>query len=133
MSDKVLVLGGETMRCVDVMPIGMAFDLAEAVDSGSEMRAIATIGRTLKALVVEEDRPRLEAVLHRSTDVVTFADLNRAMGDLMVQYSGRPTAPPSASQGGSARTDGTRRVVSLSRGTVREDETSSRGGASRAS
>lgn len=130
---KVLNLGGKTMRCIDRLPMGMIFDLAEAMQSGVEMQAIAAMSKMLKTVVVEEDLALLSEVLHDVKDPVGFEELNNAIGAMMVQYSKRPLGQPSPSSRGSEPTGGTRKVVSLQRGTVKEDATSSKDGSSIAS
>jgi hypothetical protein len=131
--DKQLVLGGTALRCIERLPMGMIFDLAEAMESGIEMQAIAAMSRMLKTVVIKEDLVRLDEVLHRVDDAIGFDALNTAIGDLMVQYSGRPLERPSRSARGRKATGGTSRVVSLSKGTVRTSARSSTDGSSVAS
>jgi len=132
---KTLRLGGRDLRCIDKLPLGLLFDLAEAMSSGTEntMRAVAAMSTVVKTVVVKEDLASLSEVLHDTTNVVDITELNEAIGNLMVQYAERPTVKPSVSLNGRERTGGSSKVVSLSRGTVRVDEASPTDGASVAS
>jgi hypothetical protein len=131
---KVLKLGGRDLRCIPRIPLGQVFALATAMESGSEMTAVAQMSIFVKRIVLKEDQSILNEVLDDDTETgVSFNDLNEAIGDLMVQYSNRPLGQPSSSQRGSEPTGGMRKVVSFSRGTVRTEPTSSEGGSSIAS
>lgn len=133
-TEKVLKLGKREIRCIPRIPMGVLFDLAEAMNSGKEIEAIVGMNRMLKTVVVKEDLALLSEALHDVEEPVEFDELNTAIGDLMKQYgTKRPLAPSSRSAGGSGKTGGTQKVVSLSRGTVREGEKSSQGGTSIAS
>jgi len=138
---KSLRLGGKDLRCIDTMPVGLSFDLAEAMvgsdGEGGEMRALAALSRTLRNLVIPADREALSEVLHDSVTPITFEDLNNALGELLVQYGNRPLERPSLSPRGPSVTGGVSKVVSLHRATGKAARTSARksskGGASRAS
>lgn len=121
--------GRDPLRCIDAksLPIGIIFDLAEGMDSKDEMRAIASMWKFMKAVVAEEDHAKLRDILYDTKNPVTFAQLNTAIGTLMVEYGGRPTTRPSSSVPGRGPSRGSSRVVSLSRGTVREEEPSKPG------
>lgn len=131
---RVLKLGGRELRCIPRIPLGLVFELAESMESGSEMKAVAQMGRMLKAIVIKEDQTLLSEVLNDASEkAVSFTELNNAIGDLMVHYSNRPLGQRSPSFTGSVPSGGTRKVVSLSRATVRQVQMSSEDGSSIAS
>jgi hypothetical protein len=130
---KTLNIKAKELRCVDTMPLGMLFDLAEAMDSDDMMKGMAAMGRTIRNLVVPEDRKALSAILNDATDPLSFDDLNTALGGLLKQYGDRPLGKPSSSPVGRGRTGGSSKVVSLHRATGKAEPKSPRGGASRAS
>jgi len=131
---KQLVIGGKTLRCIERMPVGMIFDLAEAMEGGEQtMQAVAAMSKMIKQLVVKEDQGQLAEALHSFDNPVGFDELNTALGNLMVQYSGRPLGRPSRLSRGPAPTGGTSKVVSLSRATVSRPASSSTDGTSAAS
>lgn len=114
--------GREPLRCIeaDSLPVGFVFDLAEGMDAKDEMRAIAAMWKFIKSVVVKEEHARLREYLYDTTNPVTFAQLNTAIGTLMREYSGRPTTRPSSSAHGRASSRGSSRVVSLSRATEKD-------------
>lgn len=132
---KVLSLGGETFRCIDSVPLGLVFDLAEAMGGGEEgsMAMVAGIAKAIRTIVVKDDRARLKAVLDREENAVTFDELNNAMGSIMEEYGKRPTKQLSPLPSGRDETMRPSKVVSLYRGTVETAETSTRAGKSAAS
>ena len=134
MGEKLIRLGDRELRCIEVMPLGMVFDLAEAMDvvigESAPMKQTAALSRFLKKIVVAEDLPKLQEVLHDTVTAVTFGDLNEAVGSLMVEYSGRPFAQRRSSSPGPTSTGGSSRVVSLWRGTGKTPARSSKPGRS---
>jgi len=134
-TDKILVLGGRKLRCIEAIPLGMVFDLAEAMEDGSSgMKAIAAMSKMVRNIVVKEDRGALKEMLADTEKPVTFDELNTGLGDLLKAYNvGRPLGRPSASSPGPDKTGGTSKVVSLSRATDRERAASSTDGRSAAS
>jgi hypothetical protein len=112
---KYLELKGQRLACNDVMPLGLFFDLAEAMDSDNDMRAVAAMGKTMRALVVKAERPRLEKMLYEDDPEkrISFDELNEALGNLIPLYTERPTTPPSASPPTPGANGGTSRRVSL--------------------
>jgi hypothetical protein len=131
---RTLTLGGKTLRCIDTIPLGLVFDLAEAMeDDNTGMKAIAGIAKALRTIVVKEDRVILKDILDDTENPVSFDELNTAMGNIMAEYGKRPTAPPSRSPSGASATSRSSRVVSLWRDTGKVGGTSSQDGKSLAS
>lgn len=130
---RTFKIAGRELRCIESMPPGVIFDLADAVTDGGVMAQVAAIRKLLYACVVDEDLEQLKAILYDRQNVVPFEDLNAAVGELISDYTGRPSQRPSDSQAGGEPTPPPSRVVSLSRGTVKEAETSSPDGQSAAS
>jgi hypothetical protein len=129
---KILRLGGKELRCIETLPIGVMFDLAEAMEAG-EMAAVAGMSRTLRGIVVPDDRAALKAVLNNTETPVTFDELNTALGGVLSNVVGRPTTPRSSSPPGPAATAPRSKVVSLYRATGRAAATSTPDGTSVAS
>lgn len=133
----LLTVGGSSFPCVDHVSEWNLMRLAAKLEDGDEMVGMAAMYRFVLSIVREEHREALDE--HLGTLDLERSDLDNAIGDALVEiagrgkYSGPPTAtrPSEASSGsssaGSTETAPTRRVVSLSRGTVSvaEDETSS--------
>jgi hypothetical protein len=111
-------LRGKRLRCVAKMPMGLLFDVAEGMDSGQELKAIAAMSRALRTLVVKEDHEQLREVVYDAE--FTFDELNEALGALMKRYTERPLGQPSSSPTGPSATGGTPRVVSLWRASEAE-------------
>lgn len=129
--DAVLfTVGGSSFPCVSWVPQWNVMRLAAAMDSGDEMRAMAQMYRFVLSMVRPEAHEALEA--HLSTLDLERSDLDNAIGDALVEMAGRgkgsgvPRGIPKngessgSSSDGSTETAPTRRVVSLSRGTVQE-------------
>lgn len=133
--DKVLRLKGRDLRCIPTIPLGLVFDLAEAMEGGggNGMQAVAAYIRTIRAVVMPEDRPALKEVLDDSVDPITFDDLNNGLGELLKAYGQRPLGQRSASSAGRPTSGGTSRVVSLWPDKSRPVEQPSRDGRSAAS
>lgn len=124
---KTLRLKHHEFACIDVMPVGVVFDIAEGVEAG-EFKGILALRSALYALVVEDEHERLTAALRDPHDPVDFDALNEAVGTLITAYTDRPTERPSSSPDGAESTVRSSRVVSLSPATGRGDVTSSRDG-----
>lgn len=105
------------------VPIWLQMKLMRAYLT-DQVTAYAEMVGFLRHLVTEEDWPELDAYLS-TLDDLAFTELDQAIGGAIAGLAGRGKATPpssSSSSGGSSETPPTRRVVSLSRGTVREDE-----------
>lgn len=121
-------IGGEVFECVKHVPNWNIMRLASAMDSADEMKALAVMHDFVLRLVVEDERQRLDEFL--SEYDFEFSELEHSIGDALVEVSGRgkgdgiprgirPSEESSSpSSGGSTETNPSRRVVSLSRGTV---------------
>jgi hypothetical protein len=81
----------------------------------------------LISAVTVEERDRLDAFM--AEHQFSFDELNEAIGALMTSYTNRPMDRPSPSPAGEIPTGRPSRVVSLSRGTVKEVQPSSTDGA----
>lgn len=130
---KTLTLRGETLECIDALPPGNLFELAEMTTTDDVMKTMHLIGRFLEAVVVEKDAKRYRALVYDKVNVVDLDELSEECGRLIREYAGRPTSRLSDSPPGSSPTGETSRVVSFSRGTVEEAPTSSPDGQSSAS
>lgn len=126
-----LIVGGVAFRCVPWVPQWNLMRLADAMDSGDDMRAMAAMYRFIVRMVLPEDHEALDA--HMSTLDIERSDLDNAIGDALVEMAGRgkrsgpPVGiPPSgaasgSSSAGSVEAAPMHRVVSFSQGTVREE------------
>jgi hypothetical protein len=115
---KLLRLRGEEIRCIDALPPGLLFDLAEMTTETDTMRTMAAIGKFLRAVIVPEDQDKYRQLVYDPVNVLAITELSEACGDLIREYAGRPTLRPSESADGSPPTGDISRVVSFSRGTV---------------
>lgn len=98
----------------------MLLDLADAtLKPGLEV--LSVYNRFVYAAVLPEYKDALYEALHDTVDIVGLSELNEAIGNLMVQYTKRPTAPLSPSRSGSEETGLTPKVVSLSPGTEEKE------------
>lgn len=125
---KSLNLRGEELRCIDVIPPGLLFDLADMTNEQDTMRVMSLIGRFLNAIVVPEDLQRYRAILYDTQNVLGITELSDEAGRLITEYAGRPTVRPSESPAGSDTTGQPSRVVSLLPAMDRTAETSSEDG-----
>jgi hypothetical protein len=117
----VLRIGGEKFGCVDFVPQWNLMRLAKKMQDEDPMAGMAAMFDFLKFVVLAEDWERFDA--HMSTLDLEEADLDSAIGDLLVEMAGRGKGsgvPSGRSSDGSPETPATQRVVSLSRGTVEE-------------
>lgn len=127
---KTLNLRGEELRCIEKLPPGLVFDLAEASSSGDATKALVAFARFLRSTVVPDDRERLNEILYDTESVIELEELNEAAGELITEYTGRPTKRPSQSPTGSNATGGLSRVDSPLPDTDREAVMSSTDGQS---
>lgn len=132
---KIMKLGGREFRCVDVLPLGLVFDLAEAMDAeAGGFAAIAAMSKLTRTLVVPDERKELKKFLDSVENPISFDDLNEALGEVLKQFGAdRPTARSSRSSPSGGASGPGSKVVSLSRGTVKTDDQSRKDGASAAS
>lgn len=121
------VINGEQFPCRDELSAWGLMKLAKAVTSGDDMQALAGMYDLLQGVVLPTEWQRFDTFLSAASP--SAEDLNQAIGALMTSYSDRPTEQSSPSQAGPPSTGRGRRVVSLSRGTVRDEEESSTDGA----
>lgn len=127
-----LVVRGEQFAAQESLPAWALMKLAKSQGSGDAMQQVAGLHDFLMAVLVVTERDRFERFMEGHADV-TFEELETAVGALMQAYTTRPTGRPSASPAGPTPTGGRSRVVSLSRGTVREGSASPAAGAPAAS
>lgn len=128
----ILKLGEHEFRCIERPPLGLMFDLAEAEMQG-DSAALVALRKFVRVVVEDDEQERLEELFNNRRATLSIEDLNAGISALMEDYSGRPTERPSRSSSGPEPTGASSRVVSLSRGTVRVEETSSQDGQSAAS
>lgn len=129
-----LVIEGERLACRAVLPPFRLMEFASAMNSKDPMRQMGGMHDFVLAVLIPDEQDRFLSVMRRLDDDEQVMDkLNEAIGTLMESYTARPTERPSASPSGATSTTPRSRVVSLSRGKAREDETSSTGGTPAAS
>ena len=129
-----LVIEGERLPCRDSLPPFRLMEFASAMNSKDPMRQMGGMHDFVLAVLLPDEQDRFIAAMRRLDDDEQVMDkLNEAIGTLMESYTARPTGRPSASPSGATSTEPKSRVVSLSRGTAREDATSSTGGTEAAS
>lgn len=125
-----LRLAEHAFPCRDRLPPWRLMELAAAVNSADPMKQMGGMHDFVLGVVLPEHHPAFVRAMRALDDDDTALDqLNAAIGELMKEYQSRPTERPSRSPGGVVPTGRLSRVVSLSRGTARADETSSMDGA----
>ncbi|MCC6238105.1 MAG: hypothetical protein IT299_11115 [Dehalococcoidia bacterium] len=117
----------ERFTAQETLPAWALMKLAKSQGSGDAMQQVAGLHDFLMAILAASERNRFERFMETRPDV-TFEELETAVGALMQAYTTRPTERPSRSPAGPMPSGGSSRVVSLSRGTVREEATSSMAG-----
>jgi len=122
-----LTVRGERFAAQETLPAWALMKLAKSQGSGDAMQQVAGLHDFLMAVLAASERDRFEQFMEAHSDV-TFEELETAVGALMRAYTTRPTERPSRSPAGPTPSGGSSRVVSLSRGTVREEATSSTAG-----
>ena len=136
-----LKIGEHSFECKPKLPRWQLMELAGAMKSDDPMSQMAAMHSFVLAVVADEDRARFRDVM-QSDDDAFDALMDDAVGSLIEQYaapsqkgaaSARPTSRSSASPSGRSTTPGMSRVVSLQRGTVKEEPTSATDGTSVAS
>lgn len=121
-------------ECRQAIPPWRLAELAAAQASNDVMRQLGGYYEFVMAVLEPDQRGRFATAMHDADDDPTIVErLNEAIGDLMLEYADRPTERASSLPTGGTKTPVTRRVVSLSRGTVEEEQTSQTDGASAAS
>ncbi|MFA7297315.1 MAG: hypothetical protein WC211_09070 [Dehalococcoidia bacterium] len=128
----VLTVRGESFGARDTLPAWALMKLAKSQGSGDAMQQVGGLHDFLLGVLQEPESKRFEAFMEAHPDV-TFEELETAVGGLMQSYTARPTGRPSPSPAGPMPAGGSSRVVSLSRGTVREERTSRTAGTPAAS
>lgn len=124
-----LRLLGREFTCRDSIAPGRMMKLAKGMQATHPMDMYAAMYDFATALVVEEERSKLDKALD---DLEDMSDFNTAIGEAMKEIAGRPTEAASSSQGGQPTTERTSRVVSLSQGTAQTATEPSRPGRSEA-
>lgn len=112
-------LNGKTFACsgqISVLDISELGRLAsQGVDSETP-EGIAIIANLFLSLLGPAEYQRFRE--HCRTKVVPAELLMQIVGDMIGEFAERPTSRPSSSPDGPPNTEGTAKVVSLSRGTV---------------
>jgi len=128
-------LCGETLR-VEAMDAedfeAPMLRYSEAMDSGEQVRQMAAVMRLLRSVIVDDDHPKIDALLDRKQNRPRFADVDNAVGEAMRAATGRPTQPSLPSTDGPSTVVTGSRVVSLSRGTAGTEPQSPQDGRSAA-
>jgi hypothetical protein len=125
---NTLTLAGRKLRCIDGLPPGLLFDMADAQAQGETMKTVSAMRKLLVQLVIEEDRPLLNEALYDSKNVLPMTEIYEGINKLVEEMTGRPTRRPSRSQPGGEPTAKPAKVVSFSKGTVKEEPASRKGG-----
>lgn len=97
----------ETFRCLPVAPGGALDDIAAAVsidDQGRMTFNKVSVLRFIRAVLVEADEQRFDAVVRDKRRMVELEVLGEIMIDLSEGYTNRPTGPQRTSPGSSADT-----------------------------
>lgn len=97
----------ETFRCLPVAPGGALDDIAAAVsidDHGRMTFNKVSVLRFIRAVLVEADEPRFDAMVRDKRRMVELDVLGEIMIDLSEGYTNRPTGPQRTSPGSSAGT-----------------------------
>lgn len=131
--EVTIELCGETLRVEDMDAADFEAPMlryAEALESGEQMRQMAGVMRLLRTIVIDDDHAKIDALLDRKQDRPRWSDIDEAIGRAMTALTERPTQPSSPSVDGPSTTQPTSRVVSLSRGTGRAEDTSAPDGLS---
>lgn len=118
---KSLILQGRELRCIDELPPGILFDLADITGEADTMKVMSAIRKFLVAIVTPEDRLAFNEVIYSTSPVLTVTELSEEAARLIEEYAGRPTLRPSPSPAGGEPTGDGPRVVSLSPATVSEE------------
>lgn len=109
------VLQGDVYTCLAIVPVGVAFDLADAPerDEMTEAQAGAEFSRSLASFIdnilIEADRPRFQSALRRRDDPIDPDTLLEIVDWLGQEYSARPTEPSAESSDGRGATGRTSR------------------------
>lgn len=127
---RALVIGGESFSVRDELDEWSLMKLAKSQTSDNSMARLAGMHDFVLALLDPAERSRFEAFMASGQEP---GALDRAIGALLEDYTGRPTERPSSSPDGSPTTEASSRVVSLSPGTARGDQVSPKAGQSAAS
>ncbi|MBM4414900.1 MAG: hypothetical protein FJ035_01215 [Chloroflexi bacterium] len=125
--ERALTVRDERFAAQETLPAWALMKLAKSQGSGDAMQQVAGLHDFLMAVLAASERDRFERFMDSHSDV-SFEELENAVGALMTAYTTRPTGRPSPSPAGPTPVGGRSRVVSLSRGTVREAATSSAAG-----
>ena len=120
---RALTVRDEQFTAQETLPAWALMKLAKSQGSGDAMQQVAGLHDFLMAVLAVSERDRFERFMEQHADV-TFEELETAVGALMLAYTTRPTERPSRSPAGPMPSGGSSRVVSLSRGTVREEAAS---------
>ena len=112
-----LKLAGRELPCRDTLSPGAQMRLAKTMQATAADVQMAGLYDFLKSMVLPDHHQALDDALD---ELDSFADIEKAGGDLMKQITGRPTEAASSSQDGQPTTEPTSRVVSLSPGTGRD-------------
>lgn len=105
-------LGGQDFTCTATPSIAQALDLARApepdltdMESATTGQAVAALIRFIESLLVSKsDQKRWRRVLRSKRDPISAQDIIELGTWLTVQYTARPTRPPSESSDGRAPT-----------------------------
>jgi hypothetical protein len=99
--------GEDTFTVMPEPSLGDTFDLADAPEPSATnmVDSARVLARFIRCMLVEEDRPRFDAALHRIPASQAHVIVEAATW-IAQQVSGFPTTPPASSSGG-RRTAGT--------------------------
>lgn len=91
-------IDGETYHCVPKPSWHVLRTISKAAVGGSE--AVVRVDEFFRAVVIDEDLERLEAILQRKTNSVDAELIQQIIEYLAEAYTGRPTRPLSGSPAG---------------------------------
>lgn len=121
-----LVIRGERFACGAVHPWA-AMKLAKS-QKGDELSQVAGLYDFIMSIIVNaEERTRFEVYMDANADL-SQEELDEALGNWMVEHSGRPLGLPSSSSSGSTTNGASSSPVSSSPAMESEEDTSWRDG-----
>lgn len=91
-------LRGRDFTCLDPVPVGVAIAVAASSADG-DIEQMSMLGRALRSILVEGDRPTWDATLLEVSDPSV---LWRILSWVVVESTGRPTQEPGTSPGSSS-------------------------------
>lgn len=125
---KTLHIGNATFTAKEKLGAKSVIAFSKAISEATDASSVVVLYDFVQQQLLADERERFAAWFDEHGDDISIQDFNEAVGNLMVEYSDRPTERPSGSPTGVKPTGLPSRVVSLSRGTDKEASPSSKAG-----